>query len=332
MCSINKDGDNNAEIENCVNEFWKILEDTQVVMDELSSLYLQLNDIKMHKEVMQESDNLQLDLLQTIDSAQKIVVSPALSGQSKSRVQSATSLLAGDILTEPSHKSPTTMQGSNNLDLPSSNNTGSPNNQQREDPVSNTSSSHQVSTQAQQHEGTPAINRHLKPLRVPTFDGNKVQFEEFWSLFQSLVDASNEPVNLKMARLQQSLVGRAHEAIRCLGASAPEYEEAKEILKTKFGVQPRQIRAYMDELEIYYNDVENFADLVRVTVVKLKAENRHAELGEGTLHNRLVKKLLARNLECYSRWLSVNNKDPAVTSLSDCEADLGVIRTITRLR
>ena len=36
-------------------------------------------------------------------------------------------------------------------------------------------------------------------------------------------------------------------------------------------------------LEMRYNDVKNFerfADLVRVTVVKLKAENRHAELGE----------------------------------------------------
>ena len=305
MCSINKDGDNNAEIENCVNELWEILEETQVVMDELSGLYLQLNDIKMHKEVMQESDNLQLDIQQTIDSAQEILVaSPALSGQSKSSVQSATSPLGGDILTEPSHISPTTMQGSNNLDLPSSNNTGSPSNQQQENPVSNTSSSHQVPTPAQQHEGTPAINRHLKPLRVPNFDGNKAKFEEFWSLFQSSVDASNEPVNLKMARLQQSLVGRAHEAIRGLWASAPEYEEAKEILKTKFGGQRRQIRAYMDELknlpEMRYNDMENFerfADLVRVTVVKLKTENRHAELGEDTLHSRLVKKLAARNLE-----------------------------------
>ena len=46
VCSINKDGDNNAEIENCVNELFEILEETQVVMDELSGLYLQLNDIK----------------------------------------------------------------------------------------------------------------------------------------------------------------------------------------------------------------------------------------------------------------------------------------------
>ena len=135
VCSISKDGDNNAEIDNCVNELWKILEETQLVMDELSGLYLQLNDIKMHKEVMQESDNLQLDIQQTIDSAQEIVASPALSEQSKSSVESATSPLGGDILTEPSHISPTTMQRSNNLDMPSSNNTGSPNNQPQENPT-----------------------------------------------------------------------------------------------------------------------------------------------------------------------------------------------------
>ena len=64
------------------------------------------------------------------------------------------------------------------------------------------------------------------------------------------------------------------------------------------------MRAYMDELEkvsqLHNNDVEafeRFADLVRVTVAKLKAENRQAELGEGTLHNQLVKKLSDRQLE-----------------------------------
>jgi hypothetical protein len=54
----------------------------------------------------------------------------------------------------------------------------------------------------------------------------------------------------------------------------------------------------MDELDsmpaLRYNDVDNFerfADLVRVAVVNLKAENRQAELGEGTLHSQLVRKL-----------------------------------------
>jgi hypothetical protein len=151
-----------------------------------------------------------------------------------------------------------------------------------------------------------AINLHLKALRVTVFDGTKANFEE---------DASNEPINLKMARLQQSLTGRAHDAIRGLGVSEPEYTEAKEILKTKFGIQRRQLIAYMDELDnmpaLRYNDVDNFekfADLLRVAVVKLKAENRQAELGEGTLHSQLVRKLHDRHLECYSRWLNVHNK------------------------
>ena len=77
--------------------------------------------------------------------------------------------------------------------------------------------------------------RFLKPLKVPTFSGDKQKFEEFWTLFRSLVDESAEPANLKMARLRQCLTGNASEAIRGLGVKTPEYEEAKEILKLNYG-------------------------------------------------------------------------------------------------
>ncbi|XP_044178308.1 uncharacterized protein LOC122960283 [Acropora millepora] len=92
-------------------------------------------------------------------------------------------------------------------------------------------------------------NRFLEPLRIPTFDGDKRKFEDFWVLFRSLVDESTEPSNLKMARLRQCLTGNALEAIRGLGVTAPEYEEAKEILKSKYGGARRLLRAYMDQLE-----------------------------------------------------------------------------------
>ena len=68
--------------------------------------------------------------------------------------------------------------------------------------------------------------RFLKPLRITTLDGDKRKFEDFWFLFRSLVDESTEPSNLKMARLRQCLTGNALEAIRGLGVTAPEYEEA----------------------------------------------------------------------------------------------------------
>ena len=137
----------------------------------------------------------------------------------------------------------------------------------------------------------------MKPLEVPTFDGDKRMFEDFWALFESLVNASTEPANLKMARLRQSLTGKALEAIRGLGVSPLEYDEAKKILQTKFGGMRRLLRAYMDQLEklptIRINDVqalEKFVDLVGITVVKLQAEGRDGELEDGTLHSLLVKK------------------------------------------
>ena len=167
-------------------------------------------------------------------------------------------------------------------------------------------------------------NHRLKPLRVPSYGGDKMKFEEFWGLLESLVDQFKEPVNLKMARLRQCLFGSALESIRGLGVSEPEYEEAKEILISKFGSQRRQLRAYLDQLEkmpqLRNNDVqgfEKFADLVRIAVVKLKAEGRNGELEEGTLHSLLVKKLAETQVQGYSCWLQEQGKERSVLSLKD---------------
>ena len=82
------------------------------------------------------------------------------------------------------------------------------------------------------------------------------------------------------------------------GVSTPEYGEPKEKV-TKYGGVRRLLLAYMDQLEqillIRSNDIhalEKFADLVRITVVKLQAEGKDAELGDGTLHSLMVKKCL----------------------------------------
>lgn len=61
--------------------------------------------------------------------------------------------------------------------------------------------------------------QRLKPLKVPLFEGDKTKFEDFWGLFSSIVDEGDEPANVKMARLRQSLIGTALEAIRGLGVA-----------------------------------------------------------------------------------------------------------------
>lgn len=92
-------------------------------------------------------------------------------------------------------------------------------------------------------------SRFLKALKVSTFSGDKQKFEDFWALFKSLVDKSAEPANLKMARQWQCLTGNALEAIRGLGVTTTEYEEAKEILKANCGGAHRLLQAYMEQLE-----------------------------------------------------------------------------------
>ena len=74
----------------------------------------------------------------------------------------------------------------------------------------------------------------------------------------------------------------------------------------------------MDQLErmpqLRNNDVqefEKFADLVRIAVVKLKAEGHSGELGEEMLHSLLVKKLAE------ARWLQQQGQERSVLSLKD---------------
>ena len=115
-----------------------------------------------------------------------------------------------------------------------------------------------------------------------------------------------------MARLRQSLTGVALQAIQGLGVSQPEYEEVKEILKAKYGGQRRQLQAYTG-----IKGFEKFSDLVCVSVVKLQAEGRDSELGAGTFHSLLVKKLTDRQVESYSWWLGEQKLDRSVLNLRD---------------
>ena len=53
-------------------------------------------------------------------------------------------------------------------------------------------------------------------------------------------------------------------------------------------------------------------------MAKLRGKEREAELGEGSLHGQLVKKMSSQQVESYSRWLNVHSKTPSVTNLCEC--------------
>ena len=293
LCITPKDSPKDVDaIEKDIEQLWSLLEITLEILDELCVVYVKNGEEANKQAAMEEGKMLESEIQTAIEKAHKAVKSHA-------QISVATASHS-EFVAHPSP--PIVLQGSLN---PTS-------------PPPPSQSAHSSQGEAGVPESPPAshsTNHRLKPLKVPSYGGDKTKFEEFWGLFESLVDQSKEPVNLKMARLRQCLYGSALEAIRGLGVSEPEYEEAKEILIAKFGGQRRQLRAYMDQLErmpqIRNNDVqgfEKFSDLVRITVVKLKAEGRDGELGEGTLHSLLVRKLAEVQVQGYSRWLQEQSR------------------------
>ena len=265
-------------IENVIEQLWTALENAQEILEELSAVYVEIGDESGKNETFDETETIEKEVQIAIERGQNAI---------KARASKTVNINKSWENTTDSDEQPTRRYQEN-----------------------------------ENHSNHDDRNRFLKPLRIPTFDGDKRKFEDFWVLFRSLVDESTEPSNLKMARLRQCLTGNALEAIRGLGVTAPEYEE--EILKPKYGGARRLLRAYMDQLEqmplIRSNDIhalERFADLVRITVVKVQAERRNGELTGGTLHILLVKKLPDRQRENYSRWLNEPARETSVVAFRD---------------
>ena len=286
LCADNNTGIDEIKVK--IDTLWELLDQTLAVFDELNSVYIKTKEDGRYDAIMKESESFEKDIQNVIEQSESFL----------------NSLIAKNHrTTEESNINIRTQQSPNSPPAPP--------------PLSPSNSSHKSYSQS-------TLNARLQRLQIPEFDGDKTRFEDFWGLFISLVDSSDEQANVKMARLRQCLKGKALDTIRGLGVSVEEYEEAKEMLQSKFGGHRRQLQAYMDQLEsmppLKGHDVdgfERFADLVRITVVKMKTDGRDGELGEGTLHSILVRKLTTSQVGSYSRWLLEHKLDKSVLNLRE---------------
>ena len=250
-----------------ISQLWDSLEECLLVMDDLTTVFMKIKEEHGKLVSIKEAEDFEKEVHNVIEAAESVIKVSLETTQPA--FTGATALCESPITGSTSR--------SNEAEV-----TGEKINKSR----------------------NKQVVQRLKPLKVPEFEGDKAKFEDYWGLFTSLVDAGEEPVNVKMARLRQSLKGKALEAIRSLGVSEAEYIEAKEILQSKFGGRRRQLQSYLEQLEnmnpLKNSDVqgfEKFSDLVRVAVMKLQAEGRDGELGESSLHSLLVKKLTEKQVE-----------------------------------
>ena len=148
--------------------------------------------------------------------------------------------------------------------------------------------------------------RHLKRVAIPVFSGSKKEYENWKASFMACIDQAPATGEYKLMQLQQYLTGDALKAIEGLGHSV--YEIAKERLDRKFDGRRRQLAIYLEELENIKpirngkaKDLENFADVLDITIVNLREAGRYDELGNGTLYIKLKKKIPQIFLSQYHR-------------------------------
>ena len=185
-------------------------------------------------------------------------------------------------------------------------------------------------TNAQQGASDP--NKQLERIRIPIFSGNKMEFQQWFAAFSTCVDKTSLAPQFKMLRLEGCLRGEAAETIKGLGYSQTAYDAALSRLQRKYGGDRRKVQAQIKELrkmrpvnEGDPKSMDKFADALERTIVVLKDNSLHADLGGGTLYGIVVEKLPENLLKEYYHWVKEQRKNETMVTLNEwvaVEADL----------
>jgi len=166
--------------------------------------------------------------------------------------------------------------------------------------------------------------KQLKRVTLPVFSGDKRTYQNWKAAFTACVDKAPATAEYKLLQLRECLAGVALKTIEGLGHSATAYETAKERLERKFGGQRRQVALYLEEVDNFrpispdnFRDLEKFADLLDITIVNLKEADRSGELNDGLLYMKLQKKIPAKMLANYHRWVFEKHKRESVETLRE---------------
>ena len=103
----------------------------------------------------------------------------------------------------------------------------------------------------QQTQRQQTLNETVKlpRLDMPTFNGDKMKWAEFWDTFETTID-SNESLSgvEKLKYLNSKLIGEAKQAVSGITLSNENYKVATNLLKERFGDQQTVVNSHYAEL------------------------------------------------------------------------------------
>ena len=138
----------------------------------------------------------------------------------------------------------------------------------------------------------------LPKLRLDMFDGNRLHWSDWSSMFKSIVHDANVYLNGKMQHLQNTVTERAKFAIEGYGYGGDSYYEALKELESRFGKPSFVVKVTLDRLRKtarVQNDkpqeVRTLSDAVSTTVWTLKKFGYESDLKADSNISPAVEKL-----------------------------------------
>ena len=141
---------------------------------------------------------------------------------------------------------------------------------------------------------TGGLQISLPKLQLLTFDGNLLQWQEFWDTFSAAVHQQNLPPVAKFSYLKSVLKGAAAATISGISVSNENYDMALLLLRERFGRPEKVIESLYSQLQLLPKSGNKFVDLKRTSDCIEKILRQLEALSESIDQRILVQQVLSK--------------------------------------
>ena len=138
----------------------------------------------------------------------------------------------------------------------------------------------------------------LPKWKLESYDGNPLQWHEWFGQFRSAVDSAPLSADVKLTYLKTLVTGKAKTAIANFAYCGSMYQEALRTLERKFGQPQAVIGAYLEKLSNYpavkmhsSDSIVSYASVITSLVSVFQSLSYEADLKSASLLNLAVSKL-----------------------------------------
>ena len=149
------------------------------------------------------------------------------------------------------------------------------------------------------HQQCAVFSKSIPKVKLPQFNGNPLEWSQWFGLFQALVDSQPNLSNTeKMVHLQAAVTGLAQKTIAGFLYNPELYQEALAVLKERFGRERDVVRAHLNAMfsaprisQFSAPALEDFYATVNCTVTVLQSLHYEGDLHSHENLQRVVEKL-----------------------------------------